>query len=98
MVLQYLENFDDEDMLLQVLTRKLVMLLALFIKQRVQILHAISIDDIDFYNSCVIIPIRKLLKQSRRGNYKLSLHLSIGFIINHCVLFNFWNFIYIARV
>ena len=62
------------DMLLQVLTHKLVMLLALFTKQSVQTLHALSIDDIIFYDSCVIIPIRKLLKQPRKGNYKLSLN------------------------
>ena len=57
------------------LTHKLAMLLALTTKQRVQTLHSICIDNINFCDSYVYIHIRKLLKHSRCGNYKFSLNL-----------------------
>ena len=84
-VLDYLKTID-ENVSLEVLTHKLVMLLALATKQRVQTLHAISIDDINVYEMCVIIPIRKLLKHSRSGNYKISLNLQTFHDESLCVI------------
>ena len=74
-VFEYLKNIDGDDVSLGVLTHKLAMLLALTTKQRVQTLHSIRIDNINFCDSYVNIPIRKLLKHSRCGNYKFSLNL-----------------------
>ena len=51
-VLDFLNNFNDEAMSLEVLTHKLVMLLALATKQRAQIFHGICVDAINFYDLC----------------------------------------------
>ena len=73
-VLYFLKNLNDEAMSLEILTHKLVMLLALATNKRAQTLHVICVDVLIF-DSYVIIPIRTLLKKSRSGNYKLSLNL-----------------------
>ena len=76
-VLDFLKNFYPEDELsLDIITYKLVMLIALSTKQRAQTIHAISIDDIHIYSDCIVIPIYKLLKHTSRHNYKTQLTLS----------------------
>ena len=60
-VLDYLTYLpSDFDMSLSLLTRILVMLLALASKQRAQSLHSISVDDIAFSNDQLVIPISKI--------------------------------------
>lgn len=76
-VLDYLKNLiTDMDTPLDIITFKLIMLLALATKQRAQTLHAISVDDIQLSDSLVVIPIRKLLKHTRSNNYKFALYLN----------------------
>lgn len=75
-VLDYLKNFpSDKDIPLNLLTYKLVMLLALTTKQRAQTLKAISIEEFQMSNSLIIIPIRKLLKHSTQRSNKTALYL-----------------------
>lgn len=75
-VFEFLKNFYPlEDISLNVLTYKLIMLLALTTKQRAQTLHAININDIQCYDNFVIIPINKLLKNSCQRKNKCCLHL-----------------------
>lgn len=70
-VLSFLGNyFPNEDLSLKVLSYKCAMLLALSSMQRVQTLHVINVENIEFTNDFVFIPIYKLLKQSRAKNYK----------------------------
>ena len=75
-VLEYLKNFSpDEDLPLDMLTYKLVMLMALSSKQRVQTIQAITIENIKFFDNVVIIPIRSLIKTSNARKYKFALEL-----------------------
>lgn len=75
-VLKFLSNlYPNEDIPLDYLTHKLVMLLALATKQRAQTLHVISIKDIRITDNVIVIHIKKLLKHSRQGNLKQSLIL-----------------------
>lgn len=86
-VLEYLSNFyPHEDIPLNYLTYKLIMLLALATKQRAQTLHFISIKDIRESENLVIISIRKLLKHSRQGNRSHSLYLKVYFDPSVCVV------------
>lgn len=75
-VLNFLGEFFPNDTLsLKVLTFKCAMLLALSSMQRIQTLHAICVDDVNFTNDLVYIPIYKLLKQSHARNYKIYITL-----------------------
>lgn len=76
-VLNFLSNyFPNENLPLNVLTYKCVMLLALASMQRVQTLSSINISDIYFTNDSVVIPIFELLKQFRPRNNKLIVKLN----------------------
>jgi len=75
-VIEFLKNYPVEhDLPLSIITYKLVMLMALATKQRAQTLHAILIDQIQWYNKLVIIPIRQNLKQSSQRKRKFALYL-----------------------
>lgn len=76
-VLNFLKNlYPNCDYPLDIVTYKLVMLLALATKQRAQTLHAISVNDIIYCTNSILIPIKKLLKQSSRNNYRFQLYLT----------------------
>ena len=75
-VLDYLKYLPPNlELSLRLLTYKLVMLLALTTQQRAQTLHVISIIDIKFSDNMVVIPIRKLIKQSSQRCYNQALYL-----------------------
>lgn len=75
-VLVFLKNFyPNEDIPLNYLTYKLIMLMALATKQRAQTLHAITINEINMSENLAIIPITKLLKHNNQRNRRLVLHL-----------------------
>ena len=75
-VLEFLENYyPDVELPLDLLTYKLVMLLALSTKQRIQTLQAVNINDVKFFYNCVIIPIRSILKHSTQRNHEHTLSL-----------------------
>ena len=60
---------------LPILTMKLVMLLALTTAQRVQTLHSLNLEDIEFRDDLVVIPIKDVLKQTSVRNRKFTLFL-----------------------
>lgn len=74
-VLDYLCNFPNEEIQLNVLSYKCVMLLALCSLQRVQTLHSINVYDIRFEYDRVYIPIFKLLKNFTAKRNKLVITL-----------------------
>ena len=75
-VLDFLKNFYPlEDINFNILSYKCVMLLALASMQRVQTLHVIDVNDVNFVNDSVMIPIKKLLKQFNARNNKLMIYL-----------------------
>ena len=63
------------------------MLIALSSKQRVQTIHAISIDNLKFFDDMVIIPIHTLLKTSTARRYKIALELRENFLIHLLVYY-----------
>lgn len=76
-VLNYLRKQSPAHKLsLRDLSLKVCTLFALVSAQRVQTLHEISLDNLDFSTDRVDISINSLLKQSRPGN--VGLHLSFG--------------------
>ena len=85
-VLDYLRELQIEDCSLSILTYKMVMLLALTTRQRAQTLHAISVKDIQFAESVVFIPVRKLLKHSNQRHQKTQLCLKKFSDKNICVV------------
>ena len=75
-VLDFLRNFYPyEGMPLSILTMKLVMLLALTTAQRVQTLHSLNLENVEFQEDLVIIPISDFLKQTSVRNRKFALYL-----------------------
>ena len=64
-----------DEMLLSILTYKLVMLLALTTRQRAQTLQAISVLYTQLSNNLIIIHIRKLLKHSSQRVHNTTLIL-----------------------
>ena len=76
-VLDFLKNcYPENELSLDIITFKLIMLLALSTKQRAQTLHAISIKNIICHSNSIIINVPKLLKHSSRHNYKTQLYLT----------------------
>ena len=75
-VLEFLKNFyPNKDLPLDVLSYKLVMLIALISAQRAQTLHKLRIDNIVFGNDLVVIPIDDLLKNTTPKNRRFSIYL-----------------------
>ena len=75
-VLDFLKNFYPyEGMELSILTKKLVMLLALASAQRVQTLQVLKVEDVCFKENLVIIPINELIKQSTPYRNKFQIKL-----------------------
>jgi len=75
-VFEFLKHYyPHADMPLSYISVKCLMLLALASMQRVQSLHSIDVTDIEFNDSGVFIPIRKLLKQSSVRNNKFMICL-----------------------
>ena len=75
-VLNYLKFlYPLEDIQYSVLSYKCVMLLALASMQRVQTLHAIEVSDINFCDGYVLIPIKKIIKQSSARKNKFMIRL-----------------------
>ena len=75
-VLDFLRNYYPyEGMPLSILTMKLVMLLALTTAQRVQTLHSLNLENVEFQEDLVIIPISDFLKQTSVRNRKFALYL-----------------------
>ncbi len=67
-VLQYLKTLEPiASISLKLLTFKLAMLVALLSGQRIQTVHLIDINNIEFRDSTVVIRITELVKQSRPG-------------------------------
>lgn len=75
-VLDFLANYYPyNELSLTVLTQKCAMLLALTSMQRTQTLLAISLDDIKYFDDCILITIHKTLKQFRIGRNSLTINL-----------------------
>ncbi len=76
-VLDCVKIWESIDVIsLKLLTFKLTMLLALLSGQRVQTIHLIEIDQIEFRKSKVVIQIHSLVKQSRPGFHMQEITLS----------------------
>lgn len=75
-VLDYLATlYPNEEISLEMLTKKLVTLLALTTGHRVQTLSMIKLKNIKFENDGVLIYIPDMIKTSRRGTLQPTLHL-----------------------
>ena len=73
-VIDFLKNYYPyKGMPLPILTMKLVMLLALTTAQRVQTFHSLNLEDIEFRDELVVIPIKDVLKQTSVRNRKFTL-------------------------